>query len=351
MISEPFFPGWDKSGWAKAGHSRVTQCLTCHDPHESPNGRLVGYRSRAGKYVYFSDLTATEELCFECHRPGGPSGASDIMTLSRLSSNHKIGEVDPASQTDTASNSASVRHIDCSDCHNVHEANSTPRQEFSNLASGSIMGVGGIEPRNAGPGTIPDYLEVNPVTREYQICLKCHSSYLPLTGLTDLAVQFNPANLSFHPVMARGRNRGLKSSSFANGWSQKATMYCSDCHRSSSDSGDVRGPHGSKNESLVSASGNDLCYQCHSRKVYESGKSGSRFDSGGGHRPHVRGNSLDCADCHITHGSSFTDHLVKIVNSFDESGTVIYSHDTTGGSCVSSCHKRPNENYQYEHEY
>ena len=364
MIGAPFFPGWDKTGWEDTGHSRVASCLKCHKPHESPNQRLLAYRSRGGKYIYFNKLTATEELCYECHRPDGPKGAVDIMTSSRLLSNHKINEFGSHSDTETAQDLGELnRHIDCNDCHNVHKDSGQKREAFTNLVSGSIKGVGGVEILNTGPGAIPSYIEVNPAAREYQICLKCHSSYIQpySVGTVDLAIDFNPANPSYHPVMARGRNRGLKSSSFVNGWNQKATMYCSDCHSGATGSDNTSGPHGSKYRPLLVAPygqqaqeperQNELCYQCHNQKVYEQGKGGSRFGRRGGHSDHVQEEQLGCADCHITHGSSFTEHLIKITNPLETSGTIIFSHDKSGGSCVSTCHTRPEDDYRYKHSY
>ncbi len=363
MVSAPFFPGWDKTGWEDTGHSRVTSCLTCHKPHKSPNRRLLAYRSRGGKYAYFGKLTATEEICYECHRPDGPKGAVDIMTSSRSLSNHNVNEYGSHSDTETAQDLGSLnRHINCNDCHNVHKARGQKREAFTNLVSGSIMGVGGVEILNTGPGAIPGYIEVNPAAREYQICLKCHSSYIQpySVGTADLAIDFNPANPSYHPVMAQGRNRGLKSSSFVNGWSQKATMYCSDCHSGAVDSDNAPGPHGSKYRSLLAAQygqdqgperQNELCYLCHNQKVYEQGKGGSRFGRRGGHSDHVLEEQLGCRDCHITHGSSFTEHLIKITNSQETSGTIAFTHDTTGGSCVSTCHARPVDDYKYKHSY
>ena len=363
MIWAPFFSGWDKTGWEDAGHSRVASCLTCHKPHESPNQRLLAYRSRGGKYVYFNKLTATEELCYECHRPDGPKGAVDIMTLSRLVSNHKVNDYGSHSDTETAQDLGELnRHTNCNDCHNVHKASGQKREPFTNLVSGSIMGVGGVEILNTGPGAIPGYIEVNPAAREYQICLKCHSSYVQpySVGTADLAIELNPANPSYHPVMARGRNRGLKSSSFVNGWSQKATMYCSDCHSGAIGSDNVPGPHGSKYRPLLTsqygqAQGterqNELCYQCHNKKVYEQGKGGSRFGRRGGHSDHVREEQLGCGDCHITHGSSFTEHLIRIMGLQETSGTIVFAHDKRGGSCVSTCHTRPDDAYRYKHSY
>ncbi|MFO1281096.1 MAG: cytochrome c3 family protein [Burkholderiales bacterium] len=104
------------------------------------------------------------------------------------------------------------RHVECTDCHNphrvtkralFHENGATPTQGthnhaagHTNIASGALRGSFGVEPiyssTGAAFGTNPtSYSEKrgdggdgastavlsNWVTREYQVCLKCHSDY------------------------------------------------------------------------------------------------------------------------------------------------------------------------------
>lgn len=357
------FPGWSISGWDGSSHRRVADCLSCHDPHKSPNNRLVGYRAGSrDKYMYFSETTAPEALCYECHRPGGQRGALDLQTVSRSPSSHNQAALGRHSDTETAFDLGALnRHVTCGDCHNVHRSNRQARKKFTNLTSGSLQGVAGVEPLRAGPGIIPVYVEVKTAVREYQICLRCHSSYVRSApvDMVDMAAAFNPANLSYHPVETRAKNRGVKVETFVGGWGPKATMYCSDCH-TNSESGAARGPHGSKFKPLLAASlgasegvdhQNDLCYLCHNRKVYTDGEAGSRFEGAGGHGDHVQKKKSACSTCHVTHGSSFTAHLINVVQPLETSGVVGYSHDTTGGSCVSTCHQRSNDVYSYKHAY
>lgn len=363
MESARLFPGWSKTGWKQSAHQRVAGCLTCHEPHKSPNARLVAFRAKGGKYIYFSEFSASEALCYECHRPGGPKGAVDLLTLSRLPSTHSAGTFSVHSDAETASQLGILnRHVNCNDCHNVHESQREKRELFSNRVSGALRGVPGVEPLNGGAGLPPSYTEVYAAGREYQICFKCHSSYvkMPPAGMTDYAIKFNPANSSYHPVETRGKNRGIKSVAFVNGWNQKATMYCSDCHANRKEPGVARGPHGSKfNPMLAGEFGpladagrqDELCYQCHNQKTYKEGREGSRWQGPGGHADHISKDKIGCFKCHETHGSSFTDHLIKIMQPLEASGTTAFSHDSTGGGCIATCHTRPNDSYQYKHAY
>lgn len=365
MESSRLFPGWSKTGWKQSAHQKVAGCLTCHEPHKSPNARLVAFRAKeGGKYIYFTEFTASEAICYECHRPGGPKGAVDLLTLTRSLSTHSSNAFTTHSDTETASRLGMLnRHVNCNDCHNVHETRKEKRQQpFSNKVSGALKGAPGVEPLNGAPGLPPSYTEVYAAGREYQICFKCHSSYvkMPPFGLIDYAIKFNPANPSYHPVEATGRNRGIKPAAFVNGWDQKSTMYCSDCHANPKEPGVARGPHGSKFKPMVAGEygplapagrRDELCYLCHNRQTYAEDEEGSRWQGKGGHADHITKNKVECFKCHETHGSAFTDHLIKIMPPLETSGTVGFSHVSTGGSCTSSCHERPTDSYRYEHAY
>lgn len=229
---------------------------------------------------------------------------------------------------------SSNRHAECSDCHNPHRVTKnrlfndnpvTPGVSgthnhniavgdivpHSNLASGSLRGTFGVEPTyfSAEFGVVPSSFSVKRgdggvaapadvfstyVTREYQICLKCHSNYAydvpePLgynggtiagaNGLfsyTNTAMEFQApvghkgapaittdsgasANFSannyrsWHPVTdSTGRTTALRGMLSQNLWRSPfngsnadgatalpivtavgvQTMYCSDCHGS-----------------------------------------------------------------------------------------------------------------------
>ena len=242
------------------------------------------------------------------------------------------------------------RHAECTDCHNPHrvirnrlfnanaavpDAAGTHRHDETtgytrtNLASGVLRGAWGVEPvygstsfqalpsaytvKRGDPGASVDTSAAAPyVTREYQICLKCHSDYgyadnnvypngnrpalgrlggTP-AGTNNLTIYTNQArefqaplshqgegtransgagsnyatnnHRSWHPVMdATGRN-GPNAAAFRAPWGNAIgtqTMYCSDCHGENTadnsivppggENGTPWGPHGSANNFLL----------------------------------------------------------------------------------------------------
>ena len=242
------------------------------------------------------------------------------------------------------------RHAECTDCHNPHrvirnrlfnanpavsDAAGTHRHDettgytHSNLASGVLRGAWGVEPgyastsfhtlptgytvKRGDPGNSADTSVGAPyVTREYQICLKCHSDYgyadnnvypegnrpalgrsggTPagsngLTIYTNQAKEFQAPTThqgegtkansgagsghltnnhrSWHPVMAATGRNGANAAAFRAPWGNAIgtqTMYCSDCHGENTpdnsvvppggENGVPWGPHGSDNNFLL----------------------------------------------------------------------------------------------------
>ncbi|TAN42234.1 MAG: cytochrome C [Nitrospirae bacterium] len=199
---------------------------------------------------------------------------------------------------------ADVKHSECVDCHNPHKASNTPARLLAGSwypssvdstsnqisKSGALPGVTGIEPGWAGTSTTYTWVQASSYTTyessvyEYQICLKCHSSYAlgtasstPVSGyqslsdptnvyFTDVAWEINPRNMSGHPVMT-GLNNFYNSSipKLLTAGQMKApwninvgtqTMYCSDCHGADSETGtDSRGPHASNRKFMLKGTG------------------------------------------------------------------------------------------------
>ena len=242
------------------------------------------------------------------------------------------------------------RHAECTDCHNPHRvirnrtfnANAaspdpagTHRHDeaagytHTNVASGVLRGTWGAEPiygstsfhalptgytvKRGDPGASVDTSAAAPyVTREYQVCLKCHSDYgyadnnvHPLgnrpslgrlggtsPGTNNLTIYTNQArefqapighrgdgtgansgagslygtnnHRSWHPVLDSTGRSGAGANAFRLPWSNAVgtqTMYCSDCHGSNTadntvvppggDNGTPWGPHGSNNNFLL----------------------------------------------------------------------------------------------------
>ena len=246
------------------------------------------------------------------------------------------------------------RHAECTDCHNPHRVvkfrsfsggaaglagtpdpagthrhDEAPGYTHSNIASGVLRGGWGVEPiygstsfqnlpssytvKRGDPGASIDTSAAAPyVTREYQICLKCHSDYgyadnnaYPLgnrpalgrsggtpVGSNNLTIYTNQAkefqappshqgvgtkpnsgaganyatnnHRSWHPVMGATGRSATSAASFRAPWGNAVgtqTMYCSDCHGSNTadnsvvppggEDGTPWGPHGSNNNFLL----------------------------------------------------------------------------------------------------
>ncbi|WP_236580437.1 cytochrome c3 family protein [Rubrivivax sp. A210] len=282
---------------------------------------------------------------------GGATETHDI------SANYNDGSIDCSTATNRCGADGmepkatlALRHAECTDCHNPHrviknrlfnsdpsvpEAAGTHRHDeaagytHSNLASGVLRGSWGVEPvyastsfqvlpnsytvKRGDPGTNPSTAVTQPyVTREYQVCLKCHSDFgyadnnlYPAgnrpalgrlggtpAGSNNLTIYTNQAkefqapvthqgegtkptsgagsnyatnnHRGWHPVMgATGRN-GAGANAFRSPWSNAVgtqTMYCSDCHGENTaatsvvppggENGSPWGPHGSQNNFLL----------------------------------------------------------------------------------------------------
>jgi hypothetical protein len=164
-----------------------------------------------------------------------------------------------------------------------------------------LAGASGVEPASwpaalARSGSYPmtspaqtGYAVSPSAAREYQVCLKCHSSYaygtLPPSSpsggsQSDAGSEFNPNNLSYHPVIGAPRFR-VAASNLVSPWNTATSttrMYCSDCHgNNDTTSASVpQGTHGSVNPYMLRFANatwsttaptlnqtGGFCYNCH----------------------------------------------------------------------------------------
>jgi hypothetical protein len=372
-------------------------CLNCHDPHTVQGAkRLLREGTNSAANPKSGGSPAQEEVCYACHSATGNLsavttlknqgtsgfGVPDIKTdftatrrmpIATQPETHEItGGAGGKDLIETASNLGTNRHVECSDCHNPHRVirnrlfNATPSSPdasgahnhapsgaaHTNIASGVLRGSWGVEPvygsSTFGPTGNPTSFTVkrgNPpagtttavaepyVTREYQICLKCHSNYAyganppalgatsnttpsgtnNLTTYTNQAMEFQApladqgepsgTHRSWHPVMnATGRNTTVRKAGAGNWlapWNNSTyigsqTMYCSDCHGSNTAAGTVVptanssnqtvwGPHGSANNFIlkglynntIGSANTGLCFKCHSYTLYATRGGGS----------------------------------------------------------------------------
>jgi predicted CXXCH cytochrome family protein len=330
------------------------KCLNCHAPH--------GKRDLYG--LIPSLLVLREEgLCLACH-DGNPSSqdiAREIRkpyahAVRQNSGRHRADEgADPALYSNVGNN----RHVECSDCHNAHALFGDPMPPLAPQASNRNAWVSRIRVINGGPGTAPQYdylpaLDTGMPVLEYEICFKCHSSWVQLPpGQPDLARLFNPNNASHHPVERQGNSPGIDPNAFAGGMNAFSTIFCSDCH--GSEDGALRGPHGSQFPNLLRrpyeanstnriVDRDELCFACHNFDTYANpgafplAQQASRFNppaSPGGHTFHITQQNVPCFACHDSHGSPRFGALIVTGRS---PGLLSFSMNVGGGSCMPTCH-------------
>ncbi len=329
--------GTDDVNTPKVGGAAAQEetCYQCHDVNGGVNNVLTGGGANLVPDIK-SDFGLLKHM---------PITTAEQQTLSV--EQHAITDKDfTEARTQLGRTNTTNRHAECTDCHNphrvlknrlfnatsgipdasgTHKHNLAAGETHSNIASGVLSGTTGVEPSyatstwgqadlnisftlkkgSAGAGS-----DVNSsyVTREYQVCLKCHSNYAwpddspPSVGpsigtnsvnqYTNQAMEFQAPladkgespgatgaaanHRSWHPVMDNtGRTaavRGLNASSanqpFLAPWNDSTatnignqTMYCSDCHGSATalqtvepsggEDGSPWGPHGSNNAFLL----------------------------------------------------------------------------------------------------
>lgn len=164
-------------------------CMNCHAPHGWP----VSTNTAAHYPKLLMDLE--ENLCYTCHDTNGPAlkNVKDDFAKVRR---HPIGDTDTLRRVG--------RSVECSDCHNPHQAMSgsyvytNTATATRNRISNPLKGVEGVAINYTSLTnfqTVPTNLyTVVPksvgATNEYEICFKCHTSYsfgtTPPPGLTPV---------------------------------------------------------------------------------------------------------------------------------------------------------------------
>ncbi|NOX90904.1 MAG: hypothetical protein GXP18_00200 [Gammaproteobacteria bacterium] len=328
----------------KAGDGNYSVEETCFACHSSDGGTLTSQgmgtevpdiKVDFNMPIHMPIRSSEQAAGTEVHDIG--STGSDTQELNQrgkdfIESRANLGKI-------SMGGSLNNRHVECTDCHNPHRV--TRRRQFNqdnlggtldaagthnhdnasphtNIASGVLRGMWGVEPvytsnnfyveptnfniKRGDPGANGSTAVTQPyVTREYQICLKCHSNYgydqPPLLGVssvttpsgvngmtryTNQAREYNsPASHAgeprsvgtdggagnnngftwntnnhrgWHPVLqptgrtpsARATNQNNWINPFNNAVGTQ-TMYCSDCHGSNTPAGTADPDPGQEN--------------------------------------------------------------------------------------------------------
>lgn len=378
-----------------------------NDPHvaytASSDDCAACHRSHTAAAIVLRQSSTEELVCFTCHTAGGlgtnvrPAFTLYTNTTTRFfkhdvnntNSAHRFGE-----SLGTVFDGAN-RHVECEDCHDPHEAtrDAVNGATIAPMLPPEMNAASGVDPVWSGSGAPSGFNWLPAAQREYQVCLKCHSSYTTLqtyspdgwmlTGNTtgtyianglnklittaalqvqdsrDLAQEFNPNHASFHPVVAKGRNTSILAGTFVNGWSADSMVYCTDCHTNANVANGGNGPHGSSQLHLLDGTANywtvlpngnmryrpntgEICFKCHSYSVYVDGVAGSAFEFHSYHAGAAGSFGVSCYSCHDTHGSE-QQHLIN----FDTAVATPYAgyNSQTAwvvnggtGTCYLACH-------------
>lgn len=310
-----------------AGKFAAGNCTHCHEQHASIDGsEPVPVKPGPSGYLLFDDL-AGNAMCNHCHDSSSQNGADNISSQIAKSRSH-----DPNSP---------LGQVRCNDCHDSHVATITTRKDgavVGNAVSGPLLSVAGVSAAWGNPNSPPPspgtenivnatFSPLDPVTMEYQLCLKCHGGQAAYPGLVNLSGQINPGNFSLHPVVqstALQWNNAYLRTNFATvlnaPWNANlnALMYCSDCHGSET-AADPEGPHGSANLYMLKLAGpgttlDNLCLKCHANPAVAGSAWTDSWGTGlvGDHSlPQHRypANTMGCLACHGGIGGALTSNI------------------------------------------
>ncbi|MBN2404664.1 MAG: hypothetical protein JXE06_03700, partial [Coriobacteriia bacterium] len=283
------------------GSAFQANCTKCHTDSAGTSawfqtgtykiGTHTSAESRIAAALGATGSPTEENLCFACHTGSTLSDGYGVKTMSARSQSvsllfgssyanttspwsikkHGVGTYSGVHESDeTQAEISANKHVECEDCHDAHatgngvSGSTIHTTGTSTIASGSpLWGAWGQEPTYS-PGanwTAPTgYTKTTTASSkyaEYQICFKCHSGANTNvtswggTGAnlwTNVALDFNPNNASYHPVVAPlGSTKALNADWMDTGWKAVGTqtMYCSDCHGPRSTDSAAVGPHGS----------------------------------------------------------------------------------------------------------
>jgi predicted CXXCH cytochrome family protein len=323
---------WNGSGsdpWFHTDYTNVgdNACENSHNPHNA---------SDPSQPLLNSNIEETN--CLVCH--SGNVASTDIQTeISKIYS-HNVSSYNLIHDVGEAA-LISTKHVECYDCHNPHATNNSTASAPN--VNGFNQGVKGVDLSGNN---------IEPIQYQYELCFRCHGDSpdkpgaptLRLFPETNVRLEFNPSNASYHPVVAAGANSNVPS--LISPLTESSIIYCTDCHASDDDTA-PSGPHGSTNEHILKArySTQDnrreqsnlyaLCYSCHSRNSILGDNSFKEHDK------HLDSADAPCNACHDPHGSSGNTHLINFdLNIVSPRNGVLLFEDLGQfkGRCTLRCH-------------
>ena len=352
---------WNGSGpnpWPQSKYRSVSDngCENCHTPHN------------AGTHQRLLTFSIAADNCFSCHN--GNVASKNLFPEFNKPSVHSMTKY--AGVHDAAEDPQNFQaHVSCVDCHNPHA--STPATALAPNASGPITGTVGMDAAGA---------VANPILREYELCYRCHANlrnpdqdvYVShQSPQTNVRLEFDQANASFHPITALGKNTYVPS--LIAPWTTVSFMKCTDCHNNdqapTAGGTGPNGPHGSAyrpilERQLIMTDGDTnsatyytgnfaLCYKCHSEPSILGDNSFRAVNTLGqarGHRFHIVDQHTACTTCHDPHGVLNNAHLINFntlyVGNSTSLGTMEYmSTGTSRGTCTLTCHGKDHANVTY----
>ena len=315
---------------------RMVACGDCHNPHMAINGSHVyattadvnrnRIRNAAGTTFYSGALKGVDGVQFNY------SGLA-LWTAPVAANFTKLASGSPT----VPISGAEFEYQVCFKCHTSYDASGATRP--GGITNYYSTGTAKFINSNTVTGTgtawtaamVGMYIQKTPLTPSYRITAATATSltitpvyaqvfdgaaaaYTITKQQTDLAIEFNPANRSGHPVTTGLNNytgssapKALVAAQMKAPWATNLgtqTMMCSDCHNTDAATPAAQGPHGSAAPFMLRGANaanwpnvtlqnfaTSWCANCHTT-FYN--------DPHGGHHT-----SYPCYDCHVVipHGS------------------------------------------------
>jgi predicted CXXCH cytochrome family protein len=338
--------------WPNSPYTTVAEngCASCHQSHNSGSNTLLMKSS------------LEEANCMDCHNGNGAT--KNLATQMAKTYRHNVagynGVHDP-----NESSLVSNLHVECSDCHNPHEARN--QAASAPAVNGFIQGVKGVTQAGA---------QIASAANEYEICYRCHAGTpgAPVSptnrviSQNNTMLEFAPGNPSYHAVATQGINTSVPS--LIAPWSTSSRMYCGDCHGNNDATG-TAGPHGSTfahilKKQYITTDPNSqsevtsyaLCFTCHNQ-AYFTNESTSNSGNFRYHFKHVADKNTPCNTCHDPHGISSTQgttannsnlinfNLAKVTASPGNGAIRFEDTGSRTGRCYLTCHGEDHDGWDY----